>query len=161
MYVKCFNFIPFFWNEVDGEKKSEDYKRYEFMSKEFADATLALINSSIFFFYFTALGDCFHCGKRFVNTFPAGIDTLSSSTQNAISKLGKKLMADMRKNAVRRSAFSKKTGRVKYDEFWPRYSKSIIDEIDRILAKHYGFTDEELDFIINYDIKYRMGINTN
>jgi hypothetical protein len=25
------------------------------------------------------------------------------------------------------------------------------------LAKHYGFTDEELDFIINYDIKYRMG----
>lgn len=29
--------------------------------------------------------------------------------------------------------------------------------IDRILAQHYGFTDEELDFIINYDIKYRMG----
>jgi hypothetical protein len=32
-------------------------------------------------------------------------------------------------------------------------------------AKHYGFTDEELDFpprragIINYDIKYRMGRN--
>jgi len=26
-----------------------------------------------------------------------------------------------------------------------------------VLAKHYGFTDEELDFIINYDIKYRMG----
>ncbi len=24
-------------------------------------------------------------------------------------------------------------------------------------AKHYGFTDEKLDFIINYDIKYRMG----
>jgi len=33
----------------------------------------------------------------------------------------------------------------------------IIDEIDRVLARHYGFTDEELDFIINYDIKYRMG----
>ncbi len=37
------------------------------------------------------------------------------------------------------------------------YSKPIIDEIDRVLARHYGFTDEELDFIINYDIKYRMG----
>jgi len=22
---------------------------------------------------------------------------------------------------------------------------------------HYGFTDEELDFVVNYDIKYRMG----
>jgi len=27
-----------------------------------------------------------------------------------------------------------------------------------LLAEHYGFTDEELDFIINYDIKYRMGL---
>jgi hypothetical protein len=26
-----------------------------------------------------------------------------------------------------------------------------------VLARHYGFTDEEFDFIINYDIKYRMG----
>jgi len=25
------------------------------------------------------------------------------------------------------------------------------------LARLYGFTEEELDFIINYDIKYRMG----
>jgi len=25
------------------------------------------------------------------------------------------------------------------------------------LAKHYRVTEEELDFIINYDIKYRMG----
>ena len=33
----------------------------------------------------------------------------------------------------------------------------IIDEIDRVLAKRYGFTNEELDFITNHDIKYRMG----
>ena len=29
--------------------------------------------------------------------------------------------------------------------------------IDGALAQHYGFTEEELDFIINYDIKYRTG----
>ncbi len=28
---------------------------------------------------------------------------------------------------------------------------------DKVLGRHYGFTEEELDFIINYDIKYRMG----
>ncbi len=36
-------------------------------------------------------------------------------------------------------------------------SDLIVDEIDRALAQHYGFRDEELDFVINYDIKYRMG----
>ena len=50
-----------------------------------------------------------------------------------------------------------KTGNITYQEFYPRLSKPIIDEIDKVLAQHYGFTDEELDFIINYDIKYRMG----
>jgi hypothetical protein len=34
----------------------------------------------------------------------------------------------------------------------------LIDKIDRVLAEHYGFNEEELDFIINYDIKYRMGL---
>lgn len=39
----------------------------------------------------------------------------------------------------------------------PKHSKPIIDEIDALLAQHYGFTAEELDFIVNYDIKYRLG----
>ncbi|PSB40889.1 hypothetical protein [Chamaesiphon polymorphus] len=55
-----------------------------------------------------------------------------------------------------------RTMRFKHDTLliqciFPVKSKPIIDEIDRLLAQHYGFTDEELDFIINYDIKYRMG----
>jgi hypothetical protein len=45
----------------------------------------------------------------------------------------------------------------RYQEFYSKSTKSLIDEIDQVLAEHYGFTDEELDFIINYDIKYRMG----
>jgi hypothetical protein len=42
--------------------------------------------------------------------------------------------------------------------FKPKLSKPIVDQIDTILAEHYGFTEEELDYIINYDIKYRMGL---
>lgn len=53
------------------------------------------------------------------------------------------------------------SGLVFYEEYYPAKSKPIIDEIDKVLAKHYGFTDEELDFIINYDIKYRMGDELN
>ena len=41
-----------------------------------------------------------------------------------------------------------------------RYSDFRKVLIDRVLAEHYSFTDEELDFIINYDIKYRMGLGS-
>jgi hypothetical protein len=52
---------------------------------------------------------------------------------------------------------NKKTGLVELESVTPANSKPIIDQIDCLLAQHYGFTHEELDFIINYDIKYRMG----
>jgi hypothetical protein len=38
-----------------------------------------------------------------------------------------------------------------------RLAKLIIDEIDAVRAKHHGFSDEELDVIVNYDIKFRLG----
>ena len=66
-------------------------------------------------------------------------------------------MNDYRLNKEEKKKVSGLTGDILYEEFYPRKSKPIIDEIDRVLAKHYGFNDEELDFIINYDIKYRMG----
>jgi hypothetical protein len=52
---------------------------------------------------------------------------------------------------------NKLTGLVELESLTPAKSKPIIDEIDRVLAQHYGFTEAELDFIIHYDIKYRMG----
>jgi hypothetical protein len=36
-------------------------------------------------------------------------------------------------------------------------SKPILDEIDAAPAGHCGFTEEEMDFMVDYDIKYRLG----
>ena len=62
------------------------------------------------------------------------------------------LMEDYKANSIIR-----KRADCEYQEFRPSLSKPILDEIEQVLGQHYGFTDEELDFIINYDIKYRMG----
>jgi hypothetical protein len=39
--------------------------------------------------------------------------------------------------------------------------KDILDEINRVLAGHYGLRVEEFDFIINYDLKFRLGQDGN
>jgi hypothetical protein len=44
---------------------------------------------------------------------------------------------------------------LRQDGGYPSKSKPILDEIDRELARHYGFTAAELDFILN--CKYRPG----
>ena len=50
---------------------------------------------------------------------------------------------------------------MKKQHFFIKFSKPLIVKIDKVLALHYGFTEQELDFIINYDIKYRMGDEPN
>ncbi|OAV63593.1 hypothetical protein Barb6XT_03108 [Bacteroidales bacterium Barb6XT] len=71
--------------------------------------------------------------------------------------LGKRLSENIFDNAFQKSQKYASTGIRNQLIFKPSLSKSIMDEIDKVLAEHYGFTEEELDFIINYDIKYRMG----
>ena len=75
----------------------------------------------------------------------------------ALAQLNQQLMEHMAANAERKTIRTSDGHEIMYDNFYGAKSKPIIDEIDRVLAKHYGFTDEELDFIINYDSKYRMG----
>ena len=52
----------------------------------------------------------------------------------------------------------KQTGRTETQSFKIQKSKPILDEIDRVLARRYELTDAELDFVLNYDIKYRLGL---
>jgi hypothetical protein len=52
---------------------------------------------------------------------------------------------------------NKRSGVIEQQSFKISKSKSIIDEIDCLIAKILNLSDVDLDFYINYDIKYRMG----
>ena len=115
----------------------------------------ALLSSSLFYWNYIAYTDCRNLQKSFIDGFK--IPTNIVKDQQLVTE-GKKLFKDYEKKKYTKSTHYKTTGNdVIYDEYYPKKSKLIIDEIDKVLAKHYGFTEEELDFIINYDIKYRMG----
>ncbi len=160
-FTRATDFIPFFWNEVDGEKISVSLKPYTFSSKEVSEIGCGILNSSIFYLWFIVLSDCRHLNAREIDNFPIGINEISNNIRQNICLLVKNLMNDYGNKKNRKESYYKSTGKVIYDEYYPKLSKSIIDEIDKVLAQHYGFTEEELDFIINYDIKYRMGDGLN
>ena len=95
-----------------------------------------------------------------LKNFPIKYDSINEQLKSQLITLCDCLMKEIQKNAVMVDAVYR-TGDVSFAQYLPAKSKPIIDEIDKVLAKHYGFTEEELDFIINYDIKYRMGDELN
>ncbi|MFV0387387.1 MAG: Eco57I restriction-modification methylase domain-containing protein, partial [Pyrinomonadaceae bacterium] len=156
-FIRVMNKTPYFWNEKDGEKVSTQVKSISFGEKERTYAVGATLNSNLFYWWFILQSDSRHLNNREIDYFPFSISELNEKDIQLLSTLFEKLNNDFEKNKYRKNAYYKATGNVEYDEYYPKKSKPIIDEIDTVLAKHYGFTDEELDFIINYDIKYRMG----
>ena len=121
-------------------------------------AIIAALSSNLWFWYFTITSDCRHLGKRDINTFSFDPREMSPTLYHNLCQLGREYVCDLKRNAELAVRVYKGKKAVECLNFKVKESKPIIDEIDRVLAQHYGFTDEELDFIINYDIKYRMGL---
>ena len=81
----------------------------------------------------------------------------SALADPAMQALGARYLKDLEKNSSMLVREQKQTGTTETQSFKIQKSKPILDEIDTVLAGHYGFTAAELDFILNYDIKYRLG----
>lgn len=140
-----------------GEKvKASTGDKYIYCGKDLKrNVATAVLNSTLFYWFYVNFSDGHNFTKHVIGSFP--FDVLQPKYATELEELCSVLMTDLKKNSHRMTADYAATGRVEYEEFYPRLSKQIIDRIDHILAKHLGFTEEELDFIINYDIKYRMG----
>ena len=159
-WIRAMNFAPHFWNERDGAKISQHVKPLYLTPHQNETIAVTALNSSLFYWWFIVLSNCRDLTLREIRNFPIGMNDIEASIKEKLSLVAADLMKDFKRHAKRKETHYRTTGRVVYDEFYPRHSKPIIDEIDRLLAQHYGFTDEELDFIINYDIKYRMGLGS-
>ena len=157
-WIRATDFIPYFCNDRNGESLSTQVKVLNYGEKNDRDFYLGLLNSSLFYLWFIALSDSRHLNVREIASFPYPNEFISSDEYCEYLRL---LMTDYESKKFRKKTYYVSTGNVEYDEYYPKLSKPIIDQIDTLFAKHYGFTEEELDYIINYDIKYRMGLGSD
>lgn len=144
LYWKVFVNFPWPYRTTSNKECSflEPYER---------DVFVALLNSSLFWWYYTTTFDTFNLkdymlfGFRF--TYPQDSALVSELRTHC-----QRLMEDFRFHA--RHLMRGQTGSY---TVYARKSRAIIDDIDHALACHYGLSSTELDFILGYDRKYRMG----
>ena len=154
-FVQILDFIPEIYDDAGKLRKPSELKQVKFDCKLYRDSVLAFLNSTLFYWLVTLFSDCRNLNKREIEIARLNLDNKDSIRR--LADAAQDLMADIRANSETLTTNYKSGGSLRIQATYPRLSKSIIDQIDRVLAEHYGFTEEELDFIINYDIKYRMG----
>lgn len=154
LYWKIFtNFSPKFY--VKGkEGKSSRETFFSVSNKNEELVCISLLSSNLFWWWYTVTSNLRDLNPVDIQGFKFPSLLLSDT---GLLSLSLEYLKDLDLNSKMLTRIQKQTGETKTQSFKIALSKPIIDKIDTVLAQHYGFTDEELDFIINYDIKYRMG----
>ncbi len=126
---------------------------------ETARTIMALMNSSLFYVWFATFSDGFHLAHALVKEFPVASDLYTLPELPTLAmQLERDIQVHTRISTRNTKPGPNKEGHlIELAEYRMSYSKELLDEIDCVLAEHYGLNEEELDFVINYDIKYRMG----
>ena len=154
-FVQILDFVPLIYDAAGKLRKPSELKELKFDSQINKGAVLAFLNSTLFYWLITLYSDCRNLNKREIEMTRLNLDDEDRIRQ--LANIAENLMDDIRNHSEMSTINYRTRGSLTIQSTYPRLSKAIIDDIDRVLAEHYGFTDEELDFIINYDIKYRMG----
>ena len=156
-FVQILDFIPHIHDASGNLRRPSELKEIRFDNEVSRDSLLGFLNSSLFYWLITVFSDCRNLNRREIQM--ARLNTNDESVLVSLALATQDLMEDIKSHSQMKTT-NYGSGTLTIQSTYPRLSKQIIDRLDAILAQHYNFTDEELDFIINYDIKYRIGLGS-
>jgi DNA (cytosine-5)-methyltransferase 1 len=141
-WIKAFSFA-FESKEYKGFCFDEDKKWH----------ILALLNSSLFWWYWNAVSDCWHITQKELDGFFVPVAVFESGE---LAQLALSLETELERTKV--TIRTKQTN----FEYKHRLCRDVIDKIDDCIASYYGLTQEEAEYIKEYGKIYRdsLGVQT-
>lgn len=110
------------------------------------DILTAVFNSNLFFWFYILISNTRDFYSSELLAFPFDLQRTDMALKGQLQSTTMKLMAEIEKNSLVKN-------NIKYYNI--RKSKLLIDQIDIYLKDYYGFLDDELEYIINFQSKYR------
>lgn len=140
-WIKAFSFNP----------GSKEYKEFCYDDDKFYFIE-CLLNSSLFWLYWTMMSDCWHITKKELKSFYV--------PENIIETKKFKELAEKLEEKLEKTKKYVGTKQVDY-EYKHKCCKDIIDKIDNELAIVYNLSNKELNYIKSFAINYRVGGNND
>jgi hypothetical protein len=157
-FLQVLDFVPKVFDGKGKLRPPSEFKEATFADKSEATVAFCVLNSTLFRWFINVFSDFRHVNKREVEGFRCDLKRAFKGNPKFWTDISSELSARLQDTSeMRKMKFKHDTLRVQC--IIPKHAKDIIDKIDKQLAKHYGLSAQELDFVINYDFKYRVGVN--
>lgn len=114
----------------------------------------AILSSSLFFWWYQVFSDNLNLKQYEITTFPIPLRGVSEEHLAFVREIYERYLLDVELNSSVRDA----TGYAhidKFKEYKLGKSFNIIDEIDDAIGNFYGLSQQEIEFIKNYDRQFR------
>jgi hypothetical protein len=115
---------------------------------------IGILSSDLFWWWYTITSNLRDLNPSDIQSFPIAGQVLDSPD---VARISEEYLRNLVGNSAMLVRQQRQTGRTETQSFKIQRSKPIIEELDRAIAPHYGLDTSELDFIINYDMKFRLG----
>lgn len=159
------NGLPVYYRTVGGRyfKVVTNYTTYSNkessfnVKSEWRDVVACALSSNLAFWFYQVYSNNLSWSTYDIFDFTIPVKKIMPKQKTHIEELYKRYVTDIEKNVNTRnvSAESKYTMDV-FKEYKIVRSKSIIDEIDDYIGPLYGLTQEEIAFVKNYELEFRM-----
>lgn len=124
-----------------------EYKKFSFDDAGKANYFMCLVNSSLFWWYWTCVSDCWHITNKELTGFKAPVSFDDGKVQELSNAL---------ENKLETTKFYVGTKQTEY-EYKHKYCLDEISAIDNYINEMFGLSKEESDYIKSFAFKYRIG----
>jgi|GEM_PF-755330 hypothetical protein len=142
-----------------GKKTEQISSHYKFITVDPKHQFIVngFLNTSLFYWWFVIWSDGRDLLKQNITSFPIDLDSFPENLAQKLQSLVVRLMQSYNDNSHIQPN-TRKDGEyyIVIKEIKPKYSKTIIDQIDDIFAEYFGFAEKEKEFIKTFDIKFRI-----
>ena len=147
-YKIYLNMRAAFWIKAFLSKHNgREYKEYKCNSKALQCFIVCLLNSSLFWWFWICISDCWHITNKELNAFKIPNLIYDNKYINLAQNLEKKL---------EKTKLYVGTIQTEY-EYKHKYCINEIQAIDDYIAKTFCLTEEENIYIKNFALRYRVG----
>ena len=130
-------------------------ERIIYFNNKIANSIGCILSSSLSFWFYQIYSDNLNWKNYEISEFR--LPPLTDDNITRLNKLYNEYLNDIEENAnIRMSSGTSSYNVSSFKEYKIGKSKSIIDCIDDYIGPLYGLTKEEITFIKNYEIEFRM-----
>ncbi len=122
-----------------------EFKVFSYSSEEEADYCYCLVNSSLFWWYWISVSDCWHVSRE-LNGFCAPVDVDLAKCSELANALDKRLEETKEYVGTKQTDY----------EYKHRACLEEIHAIDDFINRSFGLTEDESEYIKSFALRYRI-----